>query len=326
MSSSGAIASALAGKKALSTTPAIANVNNSTPGAAKAAGFKEINQLKAQLAELQVKVREKRRHRMRVSDMAVRALKFFLAFVYLQYENQQLLLEKHSSSLSTTGTTEEQRAEQALQQQGVESSSAGTAAGSSAAGASSPSATAPSAHHHSTADFLQLQQANHFLQSQAQSFQSSLLQQSEELQIARSEKASLSAALHEKDQSIDGLMKELLAAREEVAGIKGEQGESNTLVEKLSSTITGYEQKLESYEARILSMDAEFKHLKALQQEKTELEALVEKLRALLLQTSKDASKKNQELLNALQATRQFLEELKAEYESFAVSCAPILS
>lgn len=228
------------------------------------------------------------------------------------------MLEKHagpSSAADASAATEEaRRAEQARQHQGVESSSAGTA------GTADTDASATSTTSSSSADFLKLQQSNHALQSQAQSFQSALLQQGEELEIARAEKSSLAIALAEKDTSIDGLMKELLAAREEIAGLKGEQGESNTLVEKLSATITGYEQKLESYETRMLSMEAEFKHLKTLQQEKLDLELLVEKLRALLLQTSKDASRKNQELLNSLQAARQFLEELKAEYESYAVN------
>jgi hypothetical protein len=53
--SSGAIAATLAGKKPLNTTPATANVSANNHGAA-GKSFKEINQLKAELKELQVKV------------------------------------------------------------------------------------------------------------------------------------------------------------------------------------------------------------------------------------------------------------------------------
>ena len=285
---------------------------------AKGRSYAEINALKQQLRELQVKVSEERRgEASRKSSKRAHSTTRETEVTMLgaqrgsircvcvarpQYDNQQLLLGRG-------GSTTDHRS--------LESGDAGARGDNASSSAAAAAAAA--------AEHLSLQQSNHALQSAAASLESALQARMEEVDLLRLERSQLQVDLSGRDELIASLRGELGRSAGAIESLRSERSEDSKLLESLSRSLGDYESRLETLTARNAGLEANQKTLEDLQADKTELEGLVDKLREVLLQTNVDANAKVQDLLNKLSATRQFLEELKNEYESFA-SCARLES
>lgn len=78
------------------------------------------------------------------------------------------------------------------------------------------------------------------------------------------------------------------------------------------------DEKLLIATTKLKFMETESKLWTQLKNEKLDGEALLERMRAQLLQVTREATKKQHELQNDLQGTRQLLEELKLEYAQYS--------
>lgn len=91
-------------------------------------------------------------------------------------------------------------------------------------------------------------------------------------------------------------------------------------ITKLESDLKAMKEELETKKVRLSSLEAEAAVMERIRNDKAVQDAGYGRLQAHLLEVARDAAKKQHALQNSLQATRQFLEELKVEYEEFSAT------
>ncbi len=97
---------------------------------------------------------------------------------------------------------------------------------------------------------------------------------------------------------------------------QAEQAEEGTAAAK--DAAAKFDEKLLIATTKLKYMETESKLWTQLKNDKIDGEALLERMRAQLMQVTREATKKQHELQNDLQSTRQFLEELKLEYAQYS--------
>ncbi len=90
------------------------------------------------------------------------------------------------------------------------------------------------------------------------------------------------------------------------------------MVSKYESELRAAREELERRGARLAALEAESAVWERLKTDRATQDAGVGRLHSHLLEVARDASVKQHALQNSLHATRQFLEELKVEYEQFS--------
>jgi hypothetical protein len=167
----------------------------------------------------------------------------------------------------------------------------------------------------SPSDFLALSQSNHALQSQSLRATLARGRETEQRHVglsagsrSASDSGEPSAALRSAPPS--PLRSSRSALLDSLSGSVAQ-----------SRIVDSFYKKIET---RMVQLEKEHAAFDAVRAERADQGARgLNRLRGLLRTTTADSNRRNQELLNALQSTRQFVEELKAEYFAFGfAACA----
>lgn len=169
--------------------------------------------------------------------------------------------------------------------------------------------------------------------------------QSKELLLLQHEKNELQGKVHSAEANNEALLEELNTFRMTVEAQREDSAEKENLLQRLHTELdrvsqqnTQYQRdvltnenkyqasreknealtdRLQEMESRMAAMESESKRLDQLKQDKKDADARASKFREQLIVVSRESAKLQHQQQNNLQGTRQFLEELKIEYQEF---------